>query len=156
MFAESSVFKQTWTKDMSSMQFMRPLNQIELTKNIRIDKNRLLYIRTSSIEFGHLTKWNCLQKLTNGRNPALKQPRQFEVLVPFTVFPYSELTINTDYFLWNVYQGKVLTRQVWKPKSSWTMTVRFCSRYPLGHRTHKNTVHTWKKFCVRRFRSAAL
>ena len=70
---------------------------------------------------------------------ALKQPRRFEVLVPFTVFPYSELTLNTDYFLWKVYQGKILTLQVWKPKSSWTMTVRFCSRYPLGHRTHKNT-----------------
>ena len=79
-------------------------------------------------------------------DPALKQPRRFEVLVPFTVFPYSELTLNTDYFLWKVYQGKILTLQVWKPKSSWTMTVRFCSRYPLGHRTHKNT-HMKKVLC---------
>ena len=77
---------------------------------------------------------------------ALKQPRRFEVLVPFTVFPYSELTLNTVYFLWKVYQGKILTLQVWKPKSSWTMTVRFCSRYPLGHRTRKN-IHMKKVLC---------
>ena len=73
-------------------------------------------------------------------DPALKQLRLFEVLVPFiTVFSYSELTLSTDYSLRKVYQGKILTLQFWKPKSSWTMTVRFCSRYHFGHRTHKNT-----------------
>ena len=46
---------------MSSIQFTRPLNQIEQTKNIRIEKNqmfslnvsdhvRMFYFRTSSIE----------------------------------------------------------------------------------------------------------
>ena len=45
---------------------------------------------------GHRTKWNSLQKKTRMEqnrliDPALKQPRRFEVLVPFiTVFPYSE------------------------------------------------------------------
>ena len=51
---------------------------------------------TSSIGLGHRTKWNSLQKKTRMEqnrliDPALKQPRRFEVLVPFiTVFPYSE------------------------------------------------------------------
>ena len=60
----------------------RPLNQIEQTKkysnwkksNVQSkcfkknlwDQVRMFYFRTSSIEFGHRTKWNSLQKNTSG------------------------------------------------------------------------------------------
>ena len=67
---------------MSSIQFTRPLNQIEQTKkysnwkksNVQFqcfkknlwDQVRMFSFRTSSIEFGHRTKWNSLQKNTSG------------------------------------------------------------------------------------------
>ena len=115
------------------------------------------WVRLSSViehsEVELLTKKTRMEQ-NRSIDPALKQLRLFEVLVPFiTVFPYSELALSTDYSLRKVYQGKILTLQFWKPKSSSTMTVRFCSRFPVGHRTHKHT-HTWKKFCVS-FRSTA-
>ena len=35
------------THDMSSIQFTRPLNQIEQTKNIRIEKNQMFSLNVS-------------------------------------------------------------------------------------------------------------
>ena len=64
---EGLVFELSRTKAMSSIQFTRPLNQIrELTKNTHVENNRMPYFRPSSIEFGHWTKCNSLQKNTNG------------------------------------------------------------------------------------------
>ena len=62
------LFQLSRTKDMRSIRFTRPLNQIEQTKNIRIEKNRMLYIRMSSIEFGHRTlgSGTLYKKNTNG------------------------------------------------------------------------------------------
>ena len=82
---EGLVFELSRTKDMSSIQFTGPLNQIsELTKNIRVENNRMPYFRPSSIEFGHRTKWNSLQKtrmkLNRPVDLALKQPRRYKVL----------------------------------------------------------------------------
>ena len=130
---------------------MRPLNQMELTKNIRIDKNRMLYIRTSSIEFGHLTKWNCLHKLTNGtKSFNWSSVETAKAIWSFSSFRcISIFWVNSKYWLFpvkSVPRKNIITLQVWKTKSSWTMTVRFCSRYPLGHRTHKNT-HMKKVLC---------
>ena len=146
----SSLERKTWGRYGSRGHWTKSNKQ----KIFELKKNRMLYTRMSSIEFGHWTlgSGTLYKKNTNGTNrsidPALKQLRLFEVLVPFiTVFPYSELTLSTDYSLQKVYQGKILTLQFWKPKSSWTMTVRFCSRYHFGHRTHKNT-HTHEKSSV--------
>ena len=79
---ERSAFELSRTKDMSSIQFTRPLNQIEQkkkysnwkTSNVQSecfkknnwDQVRMFYFRTSSIEFGHRTKWSSLQKNTSG------------------------------------------------------------------------------------------
>ena len=110
-----------------------------------LNSNEFDWVRSfNEVElFTKTHEWDKIVQLIQRWN---SQGDLIEVLVPFTVFPYSDLTLNTDYFLWKVYQGKILTLQVWKPKSSWTMTVRFCSRYPLGHRTHKNT-HMKKVLC---------
>ena len=44
---ERSVFEFSRTKDLSSIQFTRPLNQIEQTKNIRIEKNQMFSLNVS-------------------------------------------------------------------------------------------------------------
>ena len=80
-----------------------PFNQIEQTKNIRIEKNQMFSLNVSrkssrtTLECfifersrvrlrspGHRTKWNSLQKNTSGTkssvDPALKHPRRFKLL----------------------------------------------------------------------------
>ena len=44
---ERSVFELSRKKDMISIQFTRPLNQIEQTKNIRIEKNQMFSLNVS-------------------------------------------------------------------------------------------------------------
>ena len=78
-----------------------PFNQIEQTKNIRIEKNQMFSLNVSrkssrtTLECfifervrlrspGHRTKWNSSQKNTSGTkssvDPALKHPRRFKLL----------------------------------------------------------------------------
>ena len=99
---ERSVFELSRTKDMSFIQFTRPLNQIEQTKNIRTEKKsnvqsdcfkknlcdqvRMFYFRTSSIEVGRdIERSGTLYRKTQVEqnrpvDQALKHPRRFEVL----------------------------------------------------------------------------
>ena len=85
---------------MSSIQFTRPLNQIEQTKNIRIEKNQMFSLNVSRKPSG--TRLECFifervrlslaiersgtlyrkTRVEQNRpvDQALKQPRRFEVL----------------------------------------------------------------------------
>ena len=108
---ERSVFELSRTKDMSSIQFTRPLNQIELTKNIRVEKNRMLYFRPSSTELGHRTKWNCLQKITNGTKSFNGSSAEtVEAIWRFGFFHYciSIFWVNSKYWL---FPGKSVPRK---------------------------------------------
>ena len=146
----SSLERKTWGR-YSSRGHWTKSNKQKIFELKKIECFILEWVRLSSvIERSEVELFTKKTRMEQNRSidPALKQLRLFEVLVPFiTVFPYSELTLSTDYSLQKVYQGKILTLQFWKPKSSWTMTVRFCSRYHFGHRTHKNT-HTHEKSSV--------
>ena len=97
---ESSVFELSRKKDMSSIQFTRPLNQIEQTKNIRIEKNQMFSLNVSRKISG--TRLECFTfqrvrlslaiersgtlyrktRVEQNRpvDQALKQARRFEVL----------------------------------------------------------------------------
>ena len=98
---ERSVFELSRTKDMSSIQFTRPLNQIKQTKNIRIEKNQTFSLNVSRKNSG--TRVECFifervrlslaiersrielftEKHVEQNRPvdqAMKQPRRFEVL----------------------------------------------------------------------------
>ena len=97
---ERSVFELSRKKDMISIQFTRPLNQIELTKNIRIEKNQMFSLNVSRKTSG--TRLECFifervrlnlaiersgtlyRKIRVEQNrpvdQALKHPRRFEVL----------------------------------------------------------------------------
>ena len=97
---ERSVFGLSRTKDMSSIQFTRPLNQIEQTKNIRIEKNQMFSLNVSRKTSG--TRLECFifervrlslviersgtlyrkTRVEQNRpvDQALKHPRRFEVL----------------------------------------------------------------------------
>ena len=55
---ERSVFELSRTKDLSSTQFTRPLNQIEQTKNIRIEKNQMFSLNVSRKTSG--TRLECI------------------------------------------------------------------------------------------------
>ena len=97
---ERSVFELSRTKDLSSIQFTRPLNQIEQTKNIRIEKNQMFSLNVSRKTSG--TRLECFifervrlslaiersgtlyrkTRVEQNRpvDQALKHPRRFEVL----------------------------------------------------------------------------
>ena len=97
---ERSVFELSRKKDMSSIQFTRPLNKIEQTKNIRIEKNQMFSLNVSRKTSG--TRLECFifervrlslaiersgtlyrkTRVEQNRpvDQALKQPRRFEVL----------------------------------------------------------------------------
>ena len=97
---ERSVFELSRKKDMISIQFTRLLNQIELTKNIRIEKNQMFSLNVSRKTSG--TRLECFTfervrlSLATERSgtlyrktrveqnrpvdQALKQARRFEVL----------------------------------------------------------------------------
>ena len=97
---ERSVFELSRTKDLSSIQFTRPLNQIEQTKNIRIEKNQMFSLNVSRKTSG--TRLECIifervrlslaiersgtlyrktrVEQNRAADQALKHPRRFEVL----------------------------------------------------------------------------
>ena len=96
---ERSVFELSRKKDMSSIQFTRPLNKIEQTKNIRIEKNQMFSLNVSRKTSG--TRLECFifervrlslaiersgtlyrkTRVEQNRpvDQALKQPRRLEV-----------------------------------------------------------------------------
>ena len=115
----------------------RKLGLVETKQNrgvfpaYHIERSVFQLSRTKDIERSGTLYKKARMEQNRSIDPSLKQPRRFEGLVPFiAVFPYSELTPDAA------------------KSVAWAMTVRFSSRFPFGHRTHKHT-NTWKKFCVR-------
>ena len=75
-------------------EFDTAVNKIEQTKTIGIEEKRMLFERVQ-LDWVIEPSGTLYKKTRMEQNrlidPALKQPRRFEVLVPFiTVFPYSE------------------------------------------------------------------
>ena len=64
--------------------------QSECFKKNLWDRVRMFYFRTSSIEFGHRTKWNSLQKNTSGT----KSTSWSSVDLKFCFFPTVELYVT--------------------------------------------------------------
>ena len=87
--------------------------QSECFKKNLWDRVRMFYFRTSSIEFGHRTKWNSLQKNTSGT----KSTSWSSVDLKFCFFPTVEPVCN----------GPVLSGQFSSPDFSLIQTLYLLS-----------------------------